>query len=98
MQNYRKKAVQPMVPWVEGMRNMGIHQFISIENCMNALKVHMENDEPEKPGSYAHGWHCNIAMACYDSIPEDSELDRHKVGNEAASRFMRLCFGVETKA
>ena len=56
-------------------------------------------------GSYAHSWHCNIAMACYDAIMdadleidrEDQKIDAHKVGNDAASRFMKLCFNVETK-
>lgn len=50
---------------------------------------------------YAHGWHCNIAKACYDSIARlDGENHdwAHDRSNEAATRFMKLCFNVETKA
>ncbi len=48
---------------------------------------------------YAHSWHCNIAMMCHDAILEhDDQVDfAHKVGNDAASRFMKLCFDIETK-
>lgn len=49
---------------------------------------------------YAHAWHCNVAMSCYDAIREESELFPHtramKIGNEAASRFMKLAFDVVT--
>jgi len=40
---------------------------------------------------YAWGWHSNIAMSAYDSGATS------EVGNEAARRFMKLAFGVETK-
>lgn len=54
-------------------------------------------DDPD----YAHSWHCNIAMMCYDAIMEfDSETlheDAHKIGNDAASRFMKLCFNIVTE-
>jgi len=70
-----------------------------IEQAMETLKRHMVDTEP---GSYAHGWHCNIAMMCFDAIGKDlHDVDfgtAHKIGNDAASRFMKLCFGVETKA
>jgi hypothetical protein len=51
----------------------------------------------EDPG-YAHSWHCNIAMMCHDAILEhDDQVDfAHEVGNDAATRFMKLCFDVET--
>lgn len=48
-------------------------------------------------------WHCNIAMACYDSIDLKiinavglAHNDAHKIGNEAASRFMKLAFDIVT--
>ncbi len=81
---------------------------MSIEEAMKVLKQAMIDDDPSVPGSYAHGWHCNIAMMCYDAIHahdiesfiydsgEMSHKDAHEVGNEAASRFMKLCFDVET--
>jgi len=52
---------------------------------------------------YAYSWHANIAMACVDSIietkeklPFDSYSDYHTAGNEAASRFMKICFDAKT--
>ncbi len=72
----------------------------AIESAMDTLKAAMQEDS-----DYAHGWHCNIAMACYDSMSkgteeaDDSESykNRNAISNEAASRFMKLCFGVVTK-
>lgn len=60
----------------------------------------MKEDNPSEGGSYAHSWHCSIACMCMDAIEENSMLghkDAHEIGNEAASRFMKLCFDVETK-
>ncbi len=48
-------------------------------------------------GGYAHSWHCNIAMSVYDaSLSSICHDHAHQIGNDAASRFMKLCFGVET--
>jgi len=48
-------------------------------------------------GSLAHCWHCNIAMSVYDECTDKmSHADAHRLGNDAASRFMQLCFGVRT--
>lgn len=53
-----------------------------------------------KDPDFAHGWHCNIAMACFDSIGpsgvEQNDAVRHKIANKAASRFMKMAFNVET--
>ena len=52
-------------------------------------------DDPE----YAHGWHCNIAMMSYDAIRaagDGDHEDAHAIGNDAATRFMKLCFDVKT--
>ena len=76
-----------------------------IEKAMNVLKQAMIDDGVEEKGSYAHVWHCNIAMACYDamhsvdkqSLSESDHDWRHKVANDAASRFMKLCFDVNTE-
>lgn len=68
----------------------------NIGKAFETLKQGMTDDE------LAHVWHCNIAMACYDAIMDSgSELtheEAHKVGNDAASRFMEVCFGVDTGA
>jgi len=71
----------------------------SFEKAFNVIKQAMMDDEPSKPGSIAHGWHCNIAMACYDAMlqTEGDGHEHHKIANNAASRFMKLCFDVETK-
>ncbi len=81
-----------------------------IQKAMQVIKDAMVKDKPEDSGSYAHSWHCNIAMMCYDAImTSDEELGgsaddtlkhehAHKIGNDAASRFMKLCFDVETNA
>ena len=72
---------------------------ITVAEAMDVIKKAMIDDGPSEQGSLAHGWHSNIAMTCYDAIlAHDDQVDfAHKVGNDAASRFMKLCFGVETK-
>lgn len=81
----------------------GIDRY-SAKEALEVLKQVMIDDEPEKPGSYAHSWHCTISMACQDAIksaPFGDSIDHdwlHRVGNDAASRFMKMCFGVTTKA
>jgi len=72
-----------------------------IEQAMNTLKKAMIDDDPSSKGSYAHSWHCNIAMSCYDAIVKGDGSNHdwaHMVSNEAAGRFMRMCFDVETEA
>lgn len=39
---------------------------------------------------YAWSWHCNVAMAMVDSGCD------HKIANEGAARFMKLCWDVDT--
>ena len=65
-----------------------------IKEAFDTIKQAMADDP-----SYAYSWHCNIAMMCHDAILNfDDQVDfAHCVGNDAASRFMQLCFGVETK-
>jgi len=68
---------------------------MSVKKEMDTLKKAMI-DDPE----YAYSWHANIAMMCHDAIKEElnkkSVIDAHSVGNDAASRFMKICFDVET--
>jgi len=72
---------------------------LSPQECMNGLRAAFKANP-----DYAYSWHCNIAMACHDAIlAGDREISEqeteaaHKVGNQAASAFMRLCFGTITK-
>jgi len=75
-----------------------------VKKALAVIRQAMIDDGPSELGSFAHGWHCNIAMMCYDAIEdgkldvnhETETLDAYAVGNDAASRFMKLCFGVET--
>lgn len=73
----------------------------SITKAFKAIQQAMIDDDPSKGGSYAHSWHCNVAMSCYDAIRENDNNYSHemalKIGNDAATRFMRLCFKVDTK-
>jgi hypothetical protein len=78
-------------------------QDIQIENGMMLLRDIMLNEEYKK-GCYASAWHDNIAMACYDAMCRDnvcnsrvSKNNKRKIANEAATEFMKLCFGVDTK-
>ena len=70
---------------------------ITVQQAVEALTKAMMEDPGDK-GSLAHVWHCNIAMSCHDAIlAHDDQVDfAHHVGNDSASRFMKLCFGVET--
>ena len=74
----------------------------AVANAFETIKQAMIDDKPGEPGSYAHSWHCNVAMMCVDAIRSDKKAlpweDAHRIGNDAASRFMKLCFDVETKA
>ena len=72
-----------------------------VSEAFKVIKQAMIDDNPSEHGSYAHGWHCNISMMCFDAIMADREPGREwasKVSNDAASRFMKLCFDVDTKA
>ena len=71
---------------------------ISVADAMARLRLAMVEDGNE-PGSYAHSWHCNIAMMCYDAMMQSygDGHDHHAIANDAASRFMKMAFQVETK-
>lgn len=64
-----------------------------IEDAVDTLQKAFEADP-----DFAHTWHCNVAMACFDSIPlvEYGHEKVHEFANEAASRFMKKAFDVET--
>jgi len=69
-----------------------------IQKAFETIKQAMIDDSPEVQGSYAHAWHCNIAMAVYDECTTDiSSEDAMRIGNAAATRFMKTCFDVVTK-
>ena len=67
-------------------------ESVTAKWAMEVLSQRLK-DDPD----YAYSWHCNIAMACYDSMNDIDHEDRHTVSNEAASRFMKMAFDVDTK-
>ena len=79
--------------------------MMDTQEAFEVIKQAMIDDEPSVGGSYAHSWHCNIAMMCYDAmhaepwagLSEKAIENRRRIANDAASRFMKLCFDVETK-
>ena len=74
---------------------------ITPKEAIEVLVEAFKND-PE----YAFSWHCNIAMMCQDSMNDHAEKsihskavwwsNFHEASNDAASRFMKLAFDVET--
>ena len=73
-----------------------------IKEAFNVIKQEMMEEVTWEPGSYAHSWHCNIAQCCYDAMkfhdPKliETHFEANQIANDAASRFMKLCFDVET--
>ena len=64
------------------------------EKAFEVLQKALQEDP-----SYAHSWHCNLAMSFKDSFLKGDRMSpesQHRVGNEGASRFMKLCFNVVT--
>ncbi|PHS71950.1 MAG: hypothetical protein COB22_05905 [Cycloclasticus sp.] len=75
-----------------------------VQEAFAVLKQAMIDDGAAEQGGYAHSWHCNIAMMCYDAIKDNksdlplTSFEAREIGNDAASRFMKLCFDVDTEA
>ena len=73
-----------------------------VKQAFETIKKAMIDDSPSDGGSYAHAWHCVIACMCADAIQDDfnntlTSKDAYRIGNEAATRFMKMCFDVATK-
>lgn len=71
---------------------------MTVTQAMQVLEEALKEDK-----EYAYGWHANIAMMCHDAYlshafegDEKPAQVAQKIGNEAASRFMKLAFDVET--
>ena len=72
-----------------------------VRRAFNVIKAEMCRDNHDTVNSWASAWHCNIAMMCYDAIlaSNKNQLGHEtalEIGNDAASRFMQLCFDVKT--
>lgn len=67
--------------------------ILTTEEVFNKLKDALQKDK-----SYAHSWHCNLAMSFSDAADSDSTSHwwLQRVSNDAASRFMKTCFDIET--
>jgi hypothetical protein len=68
-----------------------------IEKAFNVIKKEMVDDDPGAPGSYAHAWHCIIAMMCYDAISDAGIVDAvfnddiHSVGLAKIRNCSKIC-------
>ena len=72
--------------------NQMMKNDIGVSDAFEIVKKAMKK-EPE----YAYAWHCNIAMCCYDANTTEQQYKQSlTAANDAASRFMKMCFGVET--
>jgi hypothetical protein len=61
------------------------------QSAFDALKKQLHDD----PG-LAWSWHCNIAMAIYDTAqPAIDSTDKHRFANTAAARTMNRLFDVD---
>jgi hypothetical protein len=77
-----------------------------ISDAFKVLKQAIQEDVEE--GSLAHGWHCNIKMMCYDAIlanklviacdidSDSAHYEALNIGDDAAARFMKICFDAKT--
>ncbi len=104
MTDYREKLM-PKLTEAEKEPERGVlcmsDDLIEVARAFEVIKKAMKKDSPSVGGSYAHSWHCNIACICADAVTANSMLgneDAHAIGNDAATRFMKLCFDVDTKA
>ena len=64
---------------------------MEVSKALEVLTEAMKEDP-----DYAHTWHCNVAMSMYDAFPDHDHDKNHAIANEGASRFMQLCFGIQT--
>ena len=61
-------------------------------DAMDVMRAAFQSDP-----DYAYGWHCNLAMAYYDAGRDgQNDAEQLRIANDAASRFMKMAFGVET--
>jgi len=97
-----KFSTQDALKFIKEVEEGSGVELSSVQDAINFMREEMIKDNSEAKGSYAHSWHCNIAMMCFDAIGKElPDLDfetSHKIGNDAATRFMKLCFDVDTKA
>jgi len=65
--------------------------IVSVEQAFDVLKKQLQKDP-----SFAHTWHCNLACSFRDELGSNAVARDDDSGNRGASRFMKLCFDVET--
>ena len=66
---------------------------LPVHSAMEVLKAAMKADP-----DFARTWHDNLAMAVMDSESRDNLRSDHEVANDAAARFMKSAFDVDTLA
>lgn len=85
-------------PLKDNITNSGVSEAIDI------LRDEMLYGSPLASNGYAYSWHSAVAMHCFDAIKQHivkgkmlTESDAHAIGNDAASRFMKQTFDINTK-
>lgn len=61
-----------------------------IKNELDVIKKSMKEDS-----ELAWTWHCNIAMAVYDTLPQENYREKGIIANNASALVMRRLFDVE---
>ena len=90
--------VDKITGYVKGSRDSYIHtDHIPVygstqrSNSFTAFKKDMQEDK-----ELAFAWHDNLACCVMDSFPDSDTGENHARANEAAKRFMRHAFDIDT--
>lgn len=72
--------------------------IINIPNIPTMLAFRVLTRAIRKDPAYAEGWQANIAMSVYDeSRSNGTQPLSAEFCNRATARFMKICFGVDTR-
>ncbi|MFK5893177.1 MAG: hypothetical protein QM504_08160 [Pseudomonadota bacterium] len=73
-------------------------KIVSTQKAFKVIEEEMRNSVGKD--GLAHTWHCNIACIYIDAAKEeliDTDI-AVAIANDAATKFMKACFDVDTKA
>lgn len=97
--DYIKNGEEPANPlhFLSADEQLKIEAFgLTKREAFEILKKEINQDK-----ELAFAWHSNIAMSVYDSIgvvitDSKEHEEQLRLGNESATRFMKICFDAET--
>lgn len=99
-ENWPNNLIHPSGKCSQTQFEQKTSEAIVLSEAMAVVKEAMSEKSLE-PGSLAHGWHCNISMACYDAIencPGNIRDHSMNIAEKAATSFMKHAFDVDTKS